>query len=367
MPTSNADRLLPYTRIDSAWGLTTRSSGNLRNSVSKTWSVSAKRPKPQGIGILFAPTSWSAGSAIVEDRVGTVVNTVSRYNSIKREWEYSSRQRTVSNYDSTGIGLPTQVLSEVPSTSKLLLKIKDEKVNLAMMLAEYRQSGQMFVDLTKSLWNVYRGVRKGNLAPLLAQGVKSAPSTWLMYRYGLTPLIADATAIVDLMNSSKAFPLVQRYAVKTDYRRMTASVRKFSDGGVTGPFREYETRRVKDLAYVEYSHDLLAKLPTQLGFTNLPQLVWEVIPFSFVVDWFINIGDTLASLDALTGSKRHVAVRIQKGTIHTSLPFGAKGSRWYYNRNLLNLTVGMPAYEPSLTYKRIVDALALTRQRMGKR
>jgi hypothetical protein len=40
---------------------------------------------------------------------------------------------------------------------------------------------------------------------------------------------------------------------------------------------------------------------TRLGLTNPPQLAWELIPFSFVFDWLLPIGDWLSSLDATVG------------------------------------------------------------------
>lgn len=47
--------------------------------------------------------------------------------------------------------------------------------------------------------------------------------------------------------------------------------------------------------------DPYKKLLSEFGFTNLATIIWERITYSFVIDWFINIGSWLASLTALDG------------------------------------------------------------------
>lgn len=37
------------------------------------------------------------------------------------------------------------------------------------------------------------------------------------------------------------------------------------------------------------------------GFVNLAEVAWELVPLSFVVDWFVPIGDWMASLSSLVG------------------------------------------------------------------
>jgi len=44
-----------------------------------------------------------------------------------------------------------------------------------------------------------------------------------------------------------------------------------------------------------------ALLLSQLGLVNPASLAWELVPFSFVVDWFANVGDFLASFTDTVG------------------------------------------------------------------
>lgn len=56
------------------------------------------------------------------------------------------------------------------------------------------------------------------------------------------------------------------------------------------------------LARVEVA-DPNARLASQLGFVNPAVVAWELVPFSFVVDWFVNVGDVLSSYTDFLGFK----------------------------------------------------------------
>jgi hypothetical protein len=42
-------------------------------------------------------------------------------------------------------------------------------------------------------------------------------------------------------------------------------------------------------------------LASQLGFVNPAAIAWELVPFSFVVDWFVNVGEFLNNFTDLWG------------------------------------------------------------------
>lgn len=64
-------------------------------------------------------------------------------------------------------------------------------------------------------------------------------------------------------------------------------------------FSEVEHRAQIRLDFAHTSPSL--STAQQLGLTNPAQLAWELVPFSFVVDWFIPVGDFFAQLDATLG------------------------------------------------------------------
>lgn len=255
--------------------------------------------------------------------------------------------------------LPSNVLWYDPPNYGILAEIKGQKINLAMMLAEYRETSRMFVDAVLRLSSLYRDIRRGRVDRLLARGSKRGlASDWLLYRYGITPVVSD------LQNSFEQ--LSQSWDTSLRYRYRWQSSQMFDGDHGNSPYpppyehpiHVIEKITVKDIAWVEYDSTTLKNL-SSIGLLNPVQLAWEVIPFSFVVDWFINIGDCLSSLDALTGVKRYAYTRTFKVNSQWEWPTGGLGSHRVYNRSVRRLTPTLPSWNPSMSWKRTLDAISL--------
>ena len=79
----------------------------------------------------------------------------------------------------------------------------------------------------------------------------------------------------------------------------------------------------KVILYYYMDNPLLVSL-SSLGLTNPVDLVWEELKFSFVVDWFLPIGNWLQTWDAGLGW------RFKSGT---RTDYGSAIGRWYYIYN----------------------------------
>jgi len=66
----------------------------------------------------------------------------------------------------------------------------------------------------------------------------------------------------------------------------------------------------------------------QTGFTNPINLAWEVLPYSFVVDWFIPIGPYLESLSAWDGLVFLDGWRSQTTKLYTNWSVGYSGKQF---------------------------------------
>lgn len=123
---------------------------------------------------------------------------------------------------------------------------------------------------------------------------KTLANLWLEYSYGIKPLVEDiGNGITTLCKQHK--PLrVSGAAVSKDV--------SFFDTG--GPAWE-RTRTTYDTR-VRMSMDVKVISPNihlaeQLGFINPAAVAWEAVPFSFVVDWFTNVGEVLNSWSDFAG------------------------------------------------------------------
>jgi hypothetical protein len=108
-----------------------------------------------------------------------------------------------------------------------------------------------------------------------------------------------------------------------------------------------------------------AFLAQRLGLTNLPSVLWELVPWSFVVDWWVNVGGFIASLDDLLGvtvSRGFNSIG-WKGTsfFHHKSGLGANAAWAAANIDTVSVvrTLGVPS--PRMSYR--VNAFANSQQR----
>lgn len=151
------------------------------------------------------------------------------------------------------------------------------------------------VDLLKRMHKYRRRIN----AKTYTQAVKAAADTWLEYRYGWKPLLLDCDAIIDLavqkrsrdwralvVRSSES----QSFSQTVDFSNLTfSSVWKASGTlqreRVVKAHAGIMFRSVETTDFMSETNRILGTRPRDLAVT-----AWEIIPYSFVVDWFVNVG-----------------------------------------------------------------------------
>lgn len=195
---------------------------------------------------------------------------------------------------------------------KLLAKIH-EKVfgsgfNPLVFAAEGREALDMIWDATVRLGAAYHAVRTRdwrllrkslNLTPREAKRVstlkKNVSGRWLEVNYGWIPLLSDvedgAKFIAQAMLERSPSSVVK---VRLQPTRRT-DVRTIWSSEWAGYTRTLWTTRLQAVVYV-------TQPPTyRPTIYSLASVVWEKTPWSFVVDWFVPIGDYISALE--TASK----------------------------------------------------------------
>jgi len=104
---------------------------------------------------------------------------------------------------------------------------------------------------------------------------------------------------------------------------------------------------------------------------NPASLAWELMPYSFVIDWWFNVGDVLASLDNLfiidslyaldSSSVRRSEYVSPK---NDGRIFKAQTQFYYTRKDVRSSAVSIPRmqslqYKPSLSVGHILNGLAL--------
>jgi hypothetical protein len=142
------------------------------------------------------------------------------------------------------------------------------------------------------------GVSVTSVKKVLSKKSKSLADLWLEFHFGWEPLVQDIGAAIKTLTSEPHFGT--KVKVRANYK--TGEI-FHQTGGFPGTWQRnwdrYET-------YVSMSARLRVNNPNlflaqQMGFINPLQVAWELIPFSFVVDWFANVGQILGSWTAFAG------------------------------------------------------------------
>lgn len=120
---------------------------------------------------------------------------------------------------------------------------------------------------------------------------------FLEFHFGWSPLVADVYDSIDVLQREiPAGRIVGRA------KEIGVALDISIPGTATHREKNYHVLNVNAVvgATVSIKNPNLA-LANQLGLINPATLVWEVIPFSFVIDWFVNVGDFLGSFTEFAG------------------------------------------------------------------
>lgn len=268
------------------------------------------------------------------------------------------------------------------SNSSFYNELRTDVMNVANALGEYRQTAEMFSSYASAVYNSYRMMRKGNYYGAmqylgLARGktlqVATAPANaWLGWKYGVSPLMSDLHASYTELKKQCEKPLTRCVRkTKTAYLNETREISPERFKTIDAYYM------IHKIMYVEIDSAGLA-WTSDHGLTNPLSLVWELTPYSFVVDWFVDVGSFLQSLDLPAIVKRSVVYTTEKqrsfvyGVTRGQAGLGGDtkvleqarcfGRHRQTSRSVGAVGIEFPQFAPALGASRITSALSLLTQ-----
>lgn len=220
------------------------------------------------------------------------------------------------------LSMPELSLSAAESASidahldtKFRLKVKDQMVNIAQMYGERKQTANLLATTAGRIASSFGNLKRGNFAGaarVLGLSVRrdrnsryrerwerdpqrAAAAGWLELQYGWVPLLSDVYGSAELIAQKVARHYKERVSASVTVYRKTMSR---SATQVVTVAEMTETRKI----YAWFGPPANSHTLAQIGLTNPAHLAWELLPYSFVVDWFIPVGNYLSSLDADLGT-----------------------------------------------------------------
>lgn len=199
---------------------------------------------------------------------------------------------------------------------KVLSKLKDQELNLAQVWAERDQTMRLLGDNLRRIAKVLSNLKRGNFSGAAgALGLQRASNGfdarwaknqskaisrgWLELQYGWMPLLSDiygASQVLEKLHKRKEYVALNASAqYEEDYTETEPP-----SGGVQDSY--HYTSKITHKVGVKFvrSSNNFSTL-SSLGLTNPAVIAWELLPFSFVVDWAVPIGTWLNQFDSAVG------------------------------------------------------------------
>lgn len=211
--------------------------------------------------------------------------------------EYQARQRILGNLVDGDLAMG-ETLGEGPGTYEY---IKDKVTSLNSILKDMKERHSRLKLLKKiPKWAPFSSLRLAG--------------AWLEYRYAIEPLISDIETIWNIANN--VYVDGEYHARDNDIKKflgftLKAYSKKTVDIGWVKPVQfedfgynaENSQTTTRQITYVTkgYISDPHVWALRQVGLYSPTSTVWAMMPLSFIVDWFVPIGKTLAAANATEG------------------------------------------------------------------
>lgn len=347
-----------------------------KSAIVKTAQHAARSRNPD---IYMPPTPFSASRVFTQANKGAYADKSGGWGSGVSIDEYypSGTAPSFSTLNSRAVIQARQAL-------------KDQDINLSVAFGERAQTADLVASSARKIAKCLRSLRKGNLSGAAgALGIKggvkgvvrSVQQSWLELQYGWKPLLSDVHgAATALAKADMGNP--ERYRITVRGRAKSESQRMFTQPVGTISWLIEEASQQGTFVHLDYRLDnpYLAEMAS-LGLINPMELAWELVPFSFVADWFVPIGDYLGSFDAdlgyifVGGSKTERWVHRSKthkgwrtGSIVSSLKYwdfsGAEKITKSVNRTVYGSSPmpRFPGFKNPFSSSHVASALALLGQ-----
>lgn len=206
-------------------------------------------------------------------------------------------------------------LDQIALLGKLRTAVAGSDFNAGVAIAELPRALSMVASSATKIYSAFRAVKAGNFlgAKNILAGKqktfkarktrptdKAASDAWLELQYGWKPLLKDIYEGMVFIDHN-----LRRPAVKTFRVRQYAGGKKSSIVHIPWPqnIARLPVKAVSSSSIVARLKE--ADVARLSGLLDPASVAWELLPYSFVIDWFIPIGNYLSArslASALTGT-----------------------------------------------------------------
>lgn len=207
---------------------------------------------------------------------------------------------------------PQVILARNKAYTKILEKVKGDTSSLAVAAAEGRETFEMVAKRVTGLYRAYKSLRKGDFKQFLRElsvdpkrkhrslvrsASNEASGLWLEYWFGWSPTVQDfGSAAMALSVNPVLASVVERSGASFILSEKSVTVGNVARRTITQSGRGIVRHGAR---FTLINENLF--LANRLGLINPMLVAWELVPFSFVVDWFTKFGTYIESFTDLAG------------------------------------------------------------------
>lgn len=299
-------------------------------------------------------TIWDENGTALDSRIPTPWNPTKLWSKAtgvcKDFWDW--RSSPVADH---------AAMAQVRAVAKLRSKVANSG-GLAIDLGEINQTVNMIATNVTRMAHAARAIRRGNLkGAASALGITSSrkfpggprgplrekdplrllAAYWLEFTYGWKPLIQDIHESIEALEKfleKNQWVVAARgkggvpISFNLKYPRTVGAA--FGPTDIGNELHSGESHCKYTVYYKRDDH--VKVLLAELGLTNPADLVWELLPFSFVVDWFFPIGPWLEALHTFDGLVFVKGTKVEHTVENVNLEIassynGHEPGQWFYD------------------------------------
>jgi hypothetical protein len=216
-----------------------------------------------------------------------------------------------------GLGIPSSYADHIANLKEMAVtrahaNASSAEISLLMVAAEGRKTVESLARILARVVKIARAVKRLDIKAASTQtyrtnrrrGFKSVArktgtglaDDYMTARYALRPLVIDAQNALKALEKSEAYGASRATArgferAKDEWNDVIAGTE--SDGTYLYDLRRKTTVSTDIRAGV--LTDVITSQLSNWGMDQFLETAWEIVPFSFVLDWFVNIGQLIAS------------------------------------------------------------------------
>lgn len=208
---------------------------------------------------------------------------------------------TDSDHLATDLGFVPEFGVYAPDPSSAIEHVKGSVVDklsntydLLTEIAEFSETTHMVMEMINGLRRpmdkmrqIHREYSRLSIAGASRKTLNSLSSAWMQYRYGIMPTVYSIQDLLELYTQEGAF--------------RTVRAKESLSGSFKEPPFDIELPYLKSSGEVKvdingtgkaYYNSVALRTASQIR-VNVPATLWEITKFSWMVDWFANVGDFL--------------------------------------------------------------------------